>query len=139
MAKLKEPIWHGIHMLSTYSMILDGSLEAAIEVHDSFREAQCQPYVLDDETLKRAIYLHEEQLEDHSVMMEQLAKWRAEDISDANRQEIARLEGVLVELKNTSLAIIKLAHSMKECTLNKVIEIDDLAFGRATLGALGKK
>ena len=84
-----------------------------------------RPYVLDDATVKRSIKLHTEQRDFLWVFAEQLARWRHEWPTDAQRRELDRLEGQLKSLRAVLGDILELAEELQKGTIERVLAKSD--------------
>jgi len=85
-----------------------------------------RPYVLDDATVKRSIkLLHTEQRDFLWVFAEQLARWRHEWPTDAQRRELDRLEGQLKSLRAVLGDILELAEELQKGTIERVLAKSD--------------
>jgi signal transduction histidine kinase len=83
----------------------------------------------DDATVERSITLHTEQRDFLGVFAEQLDRWRHERPTDAQRQELDRLEGQLERLRAVLEDILKLAGELKQGTIERVLAKSDLELG----------
>ena len=88
-----------------------------------------RPYVLDDATVERSIKLHTEQRDFLGVFAEQLARWRHEHPTDAQRRELDRLEGQLERLRAVLTNILALAEELQPGTIERVLAQSDLELG----------
>ena len=88
-----------------------------------------RPYVLDDATVERSLKLHTEQRDFLWVFAEQLARWRHERPTDAQRRELDRLEGQLERLQAVLEDILRLAEELKQGTIERVLAKSDLELG----------
>jgi len=93
------PHWQPLTALPLIASLIDGELADGQEHHATLLAVRDRPYVLDDATVKRSIKLHTEQRDFLWVFAEQLARWRHEWPTDAQRRELDRLEGQLKSLR----------------------------------------
>src|SRR5262249_26266228 len=70
-------------------------------------------HVLDDWTIQWAIDAYRTQLEDVTVYRAQFARWRAEALTAAQRQEIERLDGELAATHNLAVQILALLDQIR--------------------------
>jgi len=125
----RKPIWNGIDFLPLYSSMIDEMLEGNREQCQTFLEVREKPGVLDDHIVERALKLYTEQLEDHWVFPEQLGRWKKEDISDKQAEEIERLLKQCMELEKTAKDLIEIIKEIKPFTIDKIMEKDDAELG----------
>ncbi|MFZ1829496.1 MAG: hypothetical protein WAW42_12165 [Candidatus Competibacteraceae bacterium] len=107
--------------LPLIASLIDGELADGQEHHATLLSVRDRPYVLDDATVERSIKLHTEQRDFLGVFAEQLARWRHEHPSDAQRRELDRLEGQLERLRAVLEEILKLAAELKQGTIERVL------------------
>lgn len=127
------PTWQPLTALPLIASLIDGELADAQEHHATLLSVRDQPYVLDDATVERSIKLHTEQRDFLGVFAEQLARWRHERPTDAQRRELDRLDGQLERLRAVLSAILELAKELKQGTIERVLAKSDLEFGIETL------
>lgn len=123
------PNWQPLSALPLVAHIIDGSLSSNEEQYQTLLQAKDRPYILDDALVARVIRLYTEQQDDHWVMEEQLARWKKLNLSEAQRQEIERLEGQLARDKELIEAVLELADELKEGTIEKMLGKDDAELG----------
>jgi len=123
------PNWQPITALPLIESLIDGELADGQEHHATLLSVRDRPYVLDDATVERSIKLHTEQRDFLGVFAEQLARWRHERPTDAQRRELDRLEGQLERLRAVLSAILKLAEELQQGTIERVLAKSDLELG----------
>lgn len=131
--KTPQPQWQPISLLSVFTEMIDGMLEAALAQLDNLQQAMHKPHVLDDALLNRVIDLHGRQLEDHWLFEEQFARWKREPLSEAQSQEIGRLARQTAKLKRTNEAILDLVRRLGDSTIDKIMAMDDAELALAVL------
>lgn len=129
MADDPVPHWQPLTALPLIASLIDGELADAQEHHAALRSVRDRPYVLDDATVERSIKLHTEQRDFLGVFAEQLARWRRERPTDAQRRELDRLEGQLERLRAVLSDILALAEELKQSTIERVLAKSDLELG----------
>ena len=129
MADDPAPHWQPLTALPLIASIIDGELADGQEHHASLLAVRDRPYVLDDATVERSIKLHTEQRDFLGVFAEQLARWRNERPTDAQRRELDRLERQLDRLRAVLEDILKLAEELKQGTIERVLAKSDLELG----------
>lgn len=129
----QQPQWQPISMLPVFTDMVDGMLEASIEQLSNIRLAVDKPHVLDDAILNRVIEQYSEQLEDHRLFEEQFARWKNDNVSDAEQKEIDRLIIQSSKLKRTNEEILRIAHSVGHATIDKIMDMDDAELALAVL------
>lgn len=138
MADNPTPNWQPLTALSLIASLIDGELADGQEHHATLLSVRDRPYVLDDATVERTIKLHAEQRDFLGVFAEQLARWRNEHPSDAQRRELDRLEGQLERLRKVLSDILALAEELQQGTIERVLAKSDLELGIEALLRLTK-
>ena len=133
MADDPAPHWQPITALPLIASLIDGELADGQEHHATLLAVRDRPYVLDDATVDRSIKLHAEQRDFLWVFAEQLARWRNEQLSSAQRRELDRLEGQLERLRAVLSDILALAEELKQGTIERVLAKSDRELGLEAL------
>ena len=63
------------------------------------------------------------------LFKEQLSRWREEPLSPEQSNEVTRLEAQVERLRANLTSILGLAGEVKDHTIDKILEKDDLALG----------
>ena len=129
MADDPAPNWQPLTALPLVASLIDGELADGQEHQATFLSVRDRPYVLDDATVERSIKLHTEKRDFLGVFAEQLASWRNGQPTDAQRQELDRLEGHLERLRTVLDDILALADELKQGTIERVLAKSDLELG----------
>lgn len=127
------PNWQPLAALPLIASVIDGGLADAQEHYATLLSVRDRPHVLDDATVERSIKLHTEQRDFLGMFTEQLEHWRHEQPTDAQRQEIDRLEGQLERLRAIVEEILQLAKELQQGTIEQVLAKSDLELGMETL------
>jgi hypothetical protein len=123
------PNWQPITFLPNIAEMIDGMLESAQNVYGSLQQARSRPHVMDDYTIGRVREVHGAQLDDLWLYEEQLRRWQTPAPTEAQQQEITRLNRQLAELRGVLTAAIALADDMKDSTIEKIMAKDDFELG----------
>ena len=129
MADNPTPNSQPLTALPLIASLIDGELADGQEHHATLLSVRDRPYVLDDATVERSIKLHTEQRDFLGVFAEQLARWRNERPTDAQRRELDRLKGQLERLRIVLEDILQLAEEIKQGTIERVLAKSDLELG----------
>lgn len=129
MADDPAPNWQPLTALPLIASLIDGELADGQEHHASLLSVRDRPYVLDDATVERSLKLHTEQRDFLGVFAEQLARWRHEHPTDAQRRELDRLEGQLERLRAVLSDILALAEELQQGAIERVLAKSDLELG----------
>ena len=129
MADDPAPHWQPLAALPLIASLLDGELADGQEHYATLLSMRDRPYVLDDAIVERSLKLHTEQRDFLGVFAEQLARWRHEQPSSAQRRELDRLEGQLERLRKVLNAILALAEELQQGTIERVLAQSDLERG----------
>lgn len=106
--------------------MIDGMLGAAKETY----EPLCQIKVHDDYTIKRIFEVTGQQVEDEWMYEDQLARWlHSSDLERVQRDEILRLQGQMVELKEVNRKILVIAKEHKDKTIERILGKSDEELG----------
>ena len=126
-----DPAPHGqpLAALPLIASLIDGELADGQEHHAALLAVRDRPYVLDDATVERSIKLHTEQRDFLGVFAEQLARWRNERPTDAQRRELDRLDGQIERLRKVLGDILVLADELQQGTIERVLAKSDLELG----------
>lgn len=127
MGKNRENInWQPISFLPQISNMIDGMLDAAKETYEPLSQIK----VHDDFTIKRIFEVSGQQIEDEWMYDKQLEKWsNLPDLKAAQRDEIQRLQGQMIELKKINRKILAIAEEHKDKTIEKVLGKSDAEIG----------
>ena len=112
-------------------------LETTQEQLETLESVRPKPYVLDDHTVARLIRSFTTQLNDLGLYQEQLARWKRAELSAGQRQEVERLGGQLVVLREATQSVLSISDELKDSTIEKVLAKSDLELGVDFL--LGKR
>jgi hypothetical protein len=124
-----QPQWQPITQLSLIARHIDGMVESASEQYANLFQARPKPYVLDDYTVGRVRQVFTTQQNDLWLFDEQLKRWKAGQLSTAQREEVERLVGQMAKLRQVIAAILKLADELKEGTIEKQLAKSDEQLG----------
>src|SRR6266446_6537985 len=133
MVKQPSPQWQPIERLPLIATHIDGMLESATEQYETLQLAKPKPYVLDNYTVGRVIEVFTTQQGDLWLFDEQLRRWERGPLTSAQRQEVERLAGQMLQLHEVISAILRLAEQLKERTIEKVLAKSDVELGLETL------
>jgi hypothetical protein len=116
-------------MLPTIASLIDEGLRDGRDHYASLLEARPKPYVLDDATIERTKRVNREGLEWCGVYDRQLLRWRGQRLTDAQRREVARLEGVQRDLRLVLTRILELVDELGRGTIERQLANSDLEIG----------
>jgi hypothetical protein len=116
-------------MLATIASLINEGLCDAREHYATLLEARPKPHVLDDATIARTKRVNGEGLEWCGVYDRQLLRWRGQRLTDAQRREIARLEGVQRDLRLVLTQILELAEELGRGTIERQLAKSDVEIG----------
>src|SRR5712692_7354048 len=129
MAKQPPPQWQPIERLAVIASHIDGMLESATEQYETLQLARPKPFVLDNYTVGRVIDVFTTQQDDLRLFDEQLRRWERGTLTTAQRQEVERLAGQMLQLHEVISATLHLADELKERTIEKVLAKSDVELG----------
>ncbi len=128
-----QPQWQPIERLALIASHIDGMLESASEQYETLQLAKPKPFVLDDYTVGRVLQVYTVQQGDLWLFDEQLRRWERGKLTTAQRQEVERLAGQMLQLHEVISAILRLAEQLQERTIEKVLVKSDVELGLETL------
>jgi hypothetical protein len=105
MTKQPTPQWQPIERLPMIASHIDGMLESASEQYETLQLAKPKPFVLDNYTVGRVIDVFTTQQGDLWLFDEQLRRWERGALTAAQRQEVERLAGQMLQLHEVITAI----------------------------------
>jgi hypothetical protein len=124
-----QPDWQPISRLDLIGSMIDGMLQDAEKHYQTVLEASAKPHILDDHTVSRVFEVFESQKDDLWLFEEQLARWKMDKLSGAQRHEVDRLTEQLGRCRTVIDSILSLAEQLKEGTIEKVLAKSDLELG----------
>jgi hypothetical protein len=119
--------------------LIDGMVSDTTAQWATLQPARAKPHVLDSalvERIERVERVYAEQLDTSALFKEQLSRWRQGPLSPKQSNEVARLEGQVETLRANLANILGLAEEVKDHTIDKILEKDELEIGLDVL--LGK-
>jgi len=125
----ETPQWQPIERLALVASHIDGMLESATEQYETLQLAKPKPFVLDNYTVGRVIDVFTAQQSDLWLFDEQLRQWERGTLTTAQRQEVERLAGQMLQLHEVITAILRLADELKEGTIEKQLAKSDVELG----------
>ena len=120
-----EPNWHPISALPMISQLIREMRKDTGEQYHTLLEAKDKPHVLDDALVDRVIQLYTTQAEDVAIFEQQLARWKKEDLTPAQEQEIKLLSEPLQQLRELETKILSLAEKLKQGTIDSILRKSD--------------
>ena len=122
----EEPHWQPLSALPMIAQLIRETLKDTDEQYQTLREAEEKPHALDDALVDRVIRLYTVQAEDVALFEEQLARWKKEDLTPAQEQEIDQLQESLQQLRELEAKILSLAEKLKEGTIDSILRKSDV-------------
>jgi hypothetical protein len=132
----ETPNWQPVSALPMIASLIDGMVADTSAQWETLQPARAKPHVLDSALVERIERAYSEQLDTSALFKEQLSRWRKEILSLEQSKEIMRLEGQVEALRANLTNILGLADEVKDHTIDKILDKDDLALGLDVL--LGK-
>ena len=132
----ETPNWQPVSALPMIASLIDGMVSGTTAQWETLQPARAKPHVLDSALVERIERVYSEQLDTSAPFLEQLSRWRKEPLSTEQSNEVTRLEGQVATLRANLTNILDLAGEVKDHTIDKILEKDDLALGLDVL--LGK-
>jgi len=125
----REPHWQPISALRMIASMIDGQLEAGRDQYRTLAEAEVRPYRLDDATVARVQRVYGDTASDLWLFDTQLFRWSEQHLTSAQRGEVERLEGQMVNLHQAVDQILALADRLKAQTIETLLAKSDAEVG----------
>ena len=122
----EEPHWQPLSALPMIAQLIRETLKDTDEQYQTLREAEEKPHALDDALVDRVIRLYTVQAEDVDLFEKQLVRWKKEELTPAQEQEIDQLKGSLQQLRELEAKILSLAERLKEGTIDSILRKSDV-------------
>jgi hypothetical protein len=116
-------------MLPFYIEMSERQYKASIEQLNNLNQVMSKPHILNKDTVERIIRIHTSQNDDSWVFFEQCKKWRTEKPTQDELKLIAGIEKNAAKLEEVNNEIIALANSLKDITIEAILDKDDIEFG----------
>ena len=113
MAQRPPPLWQPVRQLPFVAALIDDLSQAAEKQHQALRNGGDGTRNLDEYALRQIIDVFSREREDLPVFDEQLQRWLALDLTEAQEDEIERLRTRLDRLRNVVPSIVTLAEDLK--------------------------
>ena len=120
-----EPNWQPISALPMISQLIREMRKDTDQQYQTLLEAEDKPHALDDALVDRVIQLYTPQAEDVAIFEQQLARWKKEDLTPAQEQEIKLLSEPLQQLRELETKILSLAEKLKQGTIDSILRKSD--------------
>lgn len=134
-----QPQYHPIENLWLISQVIKGSVQQARDLTKVLKEAEHQPYVLDDSLVNRAIKQYQEGLEFVPIYREQLRRWQELKLTDSQAPLVAELQKDVETMQVLYTDGLAMAKKMAEFTIDKVMGMSDLEVALKSLSMKGFK
>ena len=121
----RDATYHPISDISVIRPLIDGPLEESEQLYKDFLSAKDKPYILDRETLDRAIDVYEKERDMDYYFKEQFRRWRQEDPDQDTSVELDRLEAVRERYDTLAINIINLCKELKKGCIDRILEMDE--------------
>jgi len=108
------------------AQLIRETLKDTDEQYQTLLAAEDKPHVLDEALVDRVIRLYTLQAEDVAIFEEQLVRWKKEDLTPDQEQEIDLLSEPLQQLRKVEVKILSLAEKLKEGTIDNVLRKSDI-------------
>jgi hypothetical protein len=122
----EEPHWQPLSALPLIAPLIREMLKDTDEQYQTLREAEEKPHALDDALVDRVIRVYTDQAENVDIFEEQLARWKKEELTAAQEQEIDQLKESLQQLRELETQILSLAEKLKEGTIDSILRKSDV-------------
>jgi hypothetical protein len=113
--------WLPLSKLPLFTTLVDGILQDTKDMYPLLLQAKDKPWVMDDATIDRTIRLYTERLGMLPTHTEQIARWRKERLTSAQKLELDRLEKATVETQELVQRILDMATAMQAYTIDKIL------------------
>jgi hypothetical protein len=121
----QQPNWYDLDMLPLYLELSGGQLEASLEQLQNLEACKGRPYLLDNDTVERIIKLASSQNETNGLFIEQCRRWRQQNPTSKQLEDIGRVEHFTKRLEKTNNQLLFLATHFKGHTIEQILKKDD--------------
>lgn len=121
----KTPRFHSLNKLYLVVDLVEEQLKDTQIQFQNFREAIPKPSVLDDEIIERALRLYRNNAEDQWWYSEQIRRWRQDDPTPEQVEELDRLERQARELAFLTRDVIHILEYLEKYTIEKILAMDE--------------
>ncbi len=135
----QQPHHHPIENLSLISQVIKESVTQAKDLTKVLKEAEHQPYVLDDTIMDRAVKQYQEGLEFVPIYREQLNRWQELKLTDSQSTQVTELQKDVNTMQVLYTDGLAMAKKMGEFTIDKVMGMSDLEIALKSLSMKGFK
>jgi hypothetical protein len=135
----QQPHYHPIENLSLISQVIKESVTQAKDLTKVLKEAEHQPYVLDDTIMDRAVKQYQEGLEFVPIYREQLNRWQELKLTDSQSTQVTELQKDVNTMQVLYTDGLAMAKKMGEFTIDKVMGMSDLEIALKSLSMKGFK
>ncbi len=125
----ETPNWQPVSALPMIASFVHGMVIDTSVQWEMLQPARAKPHVLDAALVERIERVYSEQLDTSALFKEQFSRWRQGPLSTEQSNEVARLEGQVETLRANLTNILGLAEKVKDHTIDKILEKDDLEIG----------
>jgi hypothetical protein len=125
-------------MLPVIGSMIDGWLGDVEVQYQTLEECRPTPHVLDDYTVRRVVEVYSVKRDDVPLFQEQLRRWSALSLTEADRREVDRLSAQMLRVKDRIAAILTLAGELKGGTIESVLARSDSELGQDFLKRIEK-
>ena len=129
--------WQPISALPLIGSMIDSLLDEVEKQNANLQAGRAKPYVFDNYTIGRVIKVYSDQAEDLGLYEGQLSRWKAMNLTPAQRQEVDRLAAQIPTIRERITTLLALAEELKGGTIEIVMAKSDLELGLEVL--LGKR
>ena len=129
----KTPNWQPVSALPMIASLIDGMVSDTRAQWETLQPARAKPHALDSALVERIERAYSEQLDTSALFLELLSRWQKGSLSAEQLNEVTRLEGQVETLRANLTNILDLAGEVKDHTIDKILEKDDLALGLEVL------
>lgn len=115
-----------ISVLNAYAEMVDGMLEVSMEQLRNMCQVVLNPDEMDEVTLEQVLELYTQQLIDHWLFEEQFTRWLHNGLTDGQKKELNCVMAQTAALKTITVEILKLARSIEDDRINKLMDSDEV-------------
>jgi len=113
MAQRPPPLWQPVRQLPFVAALIDDLSQAAEKQYQALRRARDGTYDLDEYSLRQIVDVFSRERDDLPVFDEQLQRWLALGLTEAQEDEIGRLGAQLDRLREVVPSILDMAEELK--------------------------
>lgn len=122
----KKINWQPLSMIPVIAEMVDDMLKSAEIQLTQLKQAEDNPYKLDDDIIEQILESYREQRELISVCLQQCQHWEKNKLNNKQKAWVSEIKELAEKLSITNHKIIKIAETLSGKTINTILGKSDL-------------